>query len=63
MAPAIMIGAGLFALAGAFGGWSWFLSSSRARRFVWLFGAAGARVFYAVLGGAMAGGGVGFLSG
>ena len=62
MVPAIMIGAGLFALAGAFGGWSWFLSDRRARKFVWLFGAAGARVFYALLGGAMAGGGLGFLA-
>jgi hypothetical protein len=62
LAPVVMIGAGMFAVAGALNGWRWFFSSRRARRFVWLLGATGARAFYALLGGALAGGGVGFLS-
>ncbi len=57
----VLLGAGLFALLGALGGWSWFLDNSRARRVVWMFGAAGARVFYALIGGALSGASISWL--
>ncbi len=57
----VLMGAGLFALAGSLGGWSWFLSNARARRVVGVFGAAGARVFYALVGGGLTGAGIGWL--
>lgn len=52
----VLIGA--FAVAGGLFDWSWFMGNRRARRFVFLFGPTGARVFYALLGGALAGAGV-----
>ena len=54
----VMIAIGLFAVAGGAFGWRWFLASSRARWPRLLFGTDGARVFYGVLGGALAGGGI-----
>jgi hypothetical protein len=53
-----LIAIGVFAVAGGAFGWRWFLSSSRARWPRLLFGTDGARVFYGVVGGALAGGGI-----
>lgn len=46
----ILLGAGLFAVAGAALDWDWFMNHPKARLFVNLFGRAGARVFYILLG-------------
>lgn len=54
----LLIASGGFAVAGAIADWHWFMTSRRARRFVGLFTRTGARFFYAVLGGALAGSGV-----
>ena len=54
----VMIAIGVFAVAGGAFGWRWFLASSRARWPRLLFGTEGARVFYGVLGGVLAGGGI-----
>ena len=54
----IMIAIGAFAVPGGAFGWRWFLASSRARWPRLLLGTDGARMFYGVLGGALAGGGI-----
>lgn len=53
-----LVAAGLFSVAGGAFGWRWFLASRRARWARWLFGTEGARVFYGVVGGALAGAGI-----
>jgi hypothetical protein len=58
----LLVPVGLFALAGAHFGWRFFLGNRRARKFVFLFGHAGARVFYAALGGLLTGAGVAMLA-
>ena len=54
----LMLAISVFAIAGAFFNWGFFMRSGRAGRFVALFGHAGARIFYAVIGGALGGVGV-----
>jgi len=58
---AIMIGGGLFSLAGALANWSWFFGSFRARLPVLLLGRTGARGFYALIGGGLVGAGIALL--
>ena len=41
---------GLFAVAGSFSRWTWFWRSGRAKTVVDIFGHAGARTFYFVVG-------------
>ena len=55
---ALLVAIGIFSIAGALFAWSWFLGNRRARWFMLLLGATGTRVVYALLGGALAGGGV-----
>jgi drug/metabolite transporter superfamily protein YnfA len=43
--------AGLFAMAGAYFDWDWFMNNRRAWLFVKLFGRGGARIAYGFLGG------------
>ena len=59
----VLVPAGAFCLAGAYFNWSFFMASGRARRIRFFFGRTGARYFYALLGGAMLGGGAGILIG
>lgn len=59
--PAILVGAGLVAVAGTIGGWRWFLGDRKARFLAAVLGETGMRVFYALTGGALAGGGAGLL--
>ena len=59
--PYLFIGAGLFSAAGGLRGWSWFMNSRKARFFTSILGETGARVFYALLGAALAGAGLGLL--
>ncbi len=60
-AAALLIGAGAFSFVGGLAGWSWFLGWGRARLVRAAMGTVGARYFYALIGGALAGAGVGFL--
>lgn len=53
----VLMACGLFAIAGGFFDWSFFMGNRRARKFVWLLGRSGARIFYGVLGGALIGAG------
>jgi hypothetical protein len=53
-----LVPAGAFAIAGGFFDWSFFMTSTRARRFVALFGRTGARLVYGVLGGGLVGAGL-----
>ena len=46
----IIVGAGLFAIAGAVFDWDFFMESRKARLFTTLLGRTGARAFYALLG-------------
>jgi hypothetical protein len=46
----ILVGAGLFSIAGGIFNWDWFMSHRRAALFVRLFGRMGARIFYILLG-------------
>ncbi|MEM9534084.1 MAG: immunity 17 family protein [Cyanobacteria bacterium P01_E01_bin.45] len=48
----IFVGIGAFTLCGAVMDWDWFMNSRRARFFVKVFGRAGARVVYGLLGAA-----------
>jgi len=59
----ILVPAGAFSIAGAYFNWSFFMGSGRARRMSFFFGRTGARYFYALLGGAMLGGGAGIVIG
>ena len=59
----LLIPIGAFCLAGGYFNWSFFMRNSRARRVSFFFGRSGARYFYALLGGAMLGGGAGLLIG
>ncbi|MBL9017750.1 MAG: hypothetical protein JNL83_26415 [Myxococcales bacterium] len=61
MLPTILLAIGTFTLFGAFAAPRWFMGNRRARLVVWLVGSSGARVFYAALGGAFAGGAAGFV--
>ncbi|MEO1134086.1 MAG: immunity 17 family protein [Cyanobacteria bacterium J06639_1] len=57
--PAILlILAGLFSAAGGFFNWNWFMNSRRARFFSAIMTRTGARIFYVILGLAIAGLGV-----
>ena len=51
----LLVGVGVFSIAGGVADWDWFMESSRARGFVRLFGRRGARVFYVALGLTIAG--------
>lgn len=46
--------AGLFAIAGSLLDWDWFMNNRKAKIFVKLFGRNGARIFYCLLGLAIA---------
>ena len=46
----IIVGAGLFALAGAVFDWDFFMESRKARFFTAIVGRTGARIFYTILG-------------
>ncbi len=46
----LIVGAGLFSIAGAVCDWDFFINSRKARLFVSMFGRTGARIFYGVLG-------------
>jgi hypothetical protein len=52
---ALGIAIGGFVVCGAVLDWNWFFKNSRARPVVFWLGRRGARVFYAILGGAFAG--------
>ena len=56
-----LVVAGLFSVVGAVFDWAWFMAARRARLLVAVLTRTGARVFYALLGGALAGGGVGLV--
>ena len=51
---------GIFCIAGAACDWEFFMNDRRARLFVIVLGRTGARWFYSLLGGALAGAGVSF---
>ncbi|HEY1014470.1 MAG TPA: immunity 17 family protein [Herpetosiphonaceae bacterium] len=46
----MIIGGGLFSIAGAVLNWNWFMNNRRAWLFVKLFGRNGARIVYVILG-------------
>jgi len=50
----LLVLAGLFAIAGGVLDWDWFMNNRKARLFVSLLGRNGARVFYCLLGLAIA---------
>lgn len=50
----LLVLGGLFAIAGGVFDWEWFMSNRKARAFVTLLGRGGARVFYCILGLAIA---------
>lgn len=50
----LVIGLGIFTIAGAVLDWSWFMNNRRAQFFVNMFSYNGARIFYVILGGAIA---------
>jgi hypothetical protein len=57
----LLVPAGIFAVLGGLMDWNFFMSNRRARKFVWLFGRGGARFFYGILGGGLAGAGTALL--
>jgi hypothetical protein len=57
----LLVPAGVFAVAGAVFDWSWFFRARKARLIALVFTRTGARVIYAALGGALAGGGCAML--
>jgi len=59
----ILVAVGLFSICGAAFDWDWFINSRKAQPFVTLFGRTGARVFYMLLGSAIALGGALMTSG
>ena len=59
----LLIGCGLFSLAGAVKNWDWFMEHRKARFMCSLLGRKGARIFYGLLGLIICGGGVAFLLG
>lgn len=54
----LLVAAGVFSICGAAFDWDWFINSRKARFFVAVFGRTGARIFYALLGIAIAVAGV-----
>ena len=50
----IIVLAGVFSIAGGVFDWEWFMNHRKARAICWLCGRGGARIFYVVLGIAMA---------
>lgn len=52
--PWLLVGTGAFGIVGAAMDWNWFMESRKAQLWVRLFGRNGARVFYAILGAAIA---------
>lgn len=54
----VLVGCGAFAICGAAFDWDWFMNHRKAQLFVSLFGRPGARIFYALLGTAIAVAGV-----
>lgn len=50
----ILCAAGLFSICGAAMDWDFFMNSRKARFFVLILGRSGARVFYGILGSAIA---------
>jgi hypothetical protein len=50
---ALIIDGGSFSIAGAYFNWDWFMNSRKARPIVAIFGRAGARIFYALIGVAL----------
>jgi len=57
----LLVPVGIFAVAGGMFDWTFFMTNRRARKFVWLFGRGGARFFYGILGGGLAGAGTALL--
>jgi hypothetical protein len=53
----ILVAAGVFSICGAAFDWDFFINSRKAQFFVSMFGRNGARIFYAILGLAIAVGG------
>ena len=54
-AGALLVPAGAFTVIGAIADWDWFMGARRARLLAALLGRTGARLFYALLGGGLAG--------
>jgi len=50
----VIVAAGAFSIAGAVADWDWFMNHRKARFFVNVLGRDGARVFYGLLGTAIA---------
>ena len=50
LAGLLLVGVGLFTLAGAIFNWDWYMNNRRARPIVWLIGRTGDRVFYFLIG-------------
>ena len=51
------LGGGVFSVVGALQDWDWFMESRKARLLVNLLGRQGTRIFYGVIGTALAAGG------
>jgi hypothetical protein len=49
-----LVAAGIFSICGAVFDWDWFINSRKAQFFVSIFGRNGARIFYGILGTAIA---------
>ncbi len=54
----ILIASGCFSVCGAIFDWGWFMEARKARLVGAIVGRLGARVFYAAIGGALAGMGI-----
>lgn len=50
----VLVGCGIFSVCGAVFDWEWFINSRKAQFFVTIFGRTGARIFYGILGIAIA---------
>jgi immunity protein 17 of polymorphic toxin system len=55
----LLVPAGAFSIAGAVLDWSWFFAARKARLITSILGRGGARIFYAAIGGALVGAGLG----
>ena len=50
----VLMAAGLFSIVGGITNWNWFMEHKKARFFVKVFTRTGARIFYCVIGAAIA---------
>ena len=53
--PFLLVGIGLFSILGGVMNWEWYMNNRRAQGIIKLFGRSGARIFYVLLGLALAG--------